>query len=565
MPRRLDNSDLVMLLILLFTSLTFADDSGEKLDDMSRECRFVVLGRITEVFSTDWSGDGTVATGSIEVRRHLKGNHDARLLEVEFHFRSSLNMEPDMEDVIWFIRRQMDNGRYLVTDWKWSRDSVGRIEAAIARVDKNTRIPGMPPPSVTVAPLSVVLGADDGRGRAVTSVRAHSIHQVRLLAQFQNHGETPLAVMPVIDGSLTRRRFPYYDLEFSGSAGSVAGRQIEAICGNINPLARTDIVEILPGEVFRTRVPSFGYDLGPGKYRVRLKYTAGPPVTAAEVASRDIDDDLKTRIEKVWEGKIVSNWLEIEIPRIDTSAEDLGIRLVFQDLALPTRRLMEENPSYAFHLLHRVKSRAPLLDIQLGDQRAEEFGRLLIEDYPGLFASGAWFLVHAGNSEVVERLEDRVNELATDGGDSATNRFKDDIPDLIEVLSAANPGRAKALMKEIIATHKREHTWLNVILAVELFRLGDRSGLDEVFSQLVDVDLDEAYRNGLASSLASRFGFYRGGRHWTKHQQDMAAWYRANRERFRWSDGTGFGFGEDSPPEEYWRSMNEVRSDSDGD
>ncbi len=142
-----------MAAIALSTNHQDADEVDEATTDpterqLVRQCRdslFVVQGRVTVVESTEHPEARTVSLGTIEITRHLKGASDLRTIPVEFRFDSDLDMRPDTEDVIWFVRERKSNGRYPVTDWKWGIDSLDRIMDVVARVDR-TPIPSMPNP-----------------------------------------------------------------------------------------------------------------------------------------------------------------------------------------------------------------------------------------------------------------------------------------------------------------------------------------------------------------------------------------------------------------------------------
>jgi hypothetical protein len=301
------------LLVLSSAGFAWAEDWDARLDRQSRECLLVVVGRVTKIVSTSHPYGKTSSVAIIEVRRHLKGISDVKTMEAEFRFESSLDMKLDDGDAIWFIREKLDNGRYLVADWKWGQDSLYRILSALNRTDKQTRIPGMPKPVPGPSPLSLSLAADDGQGNALITRKCASLQDVTLLVQFENRGNAPRSVMPCLDGSEDRRRYPYYDLEILDADGKPIPRQGIGFCGNIDPLRARDIVSLQPGEVFRTWAPWSLHNLPSGKYRIRLHYTAKQNTATNGIPLGQDDKEAKELIKAVWEGDLHSNWIDVEV------------------------------------------------------------------------------------------------------------------------------------------------------------------------------------------------------------------------------------------------------------
>ena len=159
-------------------------DWDKRLEKMYKECVFVVLGRVTVIESDSHPGGKTVSVGKIEVQRHLKGTSNIMTLECEFRFESLLYMKPDTDDLIWFVRKRLDNGRYLVTDWRWEKSSLDRIWAVMARVEKTRRIPNMPEPlpAEVTKGITVSLGVDDGERKALTAVSAKSLKEIKRIS-----------------------------------------------------------------------------------------------------------------------------------------------------------------------------------------------------------------------------------------------------------------------------------------------------------------------------------------------------------------------------------------------
>jgi hypothetical protein len=305
------------LAVLTSAALTRADYPDD-LIVRCREARFVVLGRVAKVHSTEHPqgvpGVGIRATATIQVERHLKGDSTIEAIEIEFRAESYLDFKPDTEDVIWFVRGRQDDGRYAVVDWKWGKDSLRTIEWAMSLVDKQARIPGMPRAQQPKGALTLALGADDGTGRAATSIRVASPADLKLLVQFENHELAPRAVMPCLDGSDCHRRYPHYDLEVLDANGLLVRRGGFAVCGNIDPFRALDIVPLRQGEVFRTRAPfPWHYRMSPGRYRVRLRYTAKKDLRLDGIPLGKNDPQVADAIKTVWEGQLISNWVEVEV------------------------------------------------------------------------------------------------------------------------------------------------------------------------------------------------------------------------------------------------------------
>jgi hypothetical protein len=293
-------------------------DLLDRVLSLYRDAKFVVVGRVARVGSCEHPegvpGVGTRGTAAIQVTRHLKGDSDQKILDVAFEFASSLGLRPDDGDVVWPIRGEQRNGRYLVRDWKWGTDSVGSFEYAAALTDKTTRTPGMPRPTPDGKPLSVVLAADDGTGRAVSAV-PRSIRHTKFFVQFENHDRAARSVMPCLHGSEQRKRFPHCVLEMAGPDGEVVTPRGGAWCPTVAPLAARDVVPLNRGEVFRTPVAlSWGRypELTPGRYKVRLRYTARQDARVRGICPEPGVAAL-VALATVWEGELVSNWVDVEI------------------------------------------------------------------------------------------------------------------------------------------------------------------------------------------------------------------------------------------------------------
>ena len=285
-----------------------------------RECEYVVVGRLVAVHSfeprvLDVPGLRTRATATLRVIRHLKGDPGVGTVEVEFRYPSRTDVRPDEADAIWCVRGKLPNGRHLVSDRRRGADWVWTFEDAISRVDRKTRYPGMPKPEPGGKALSAVLAVRDADGAPGPSARIAAGAGLRLAVQFENHAAGARAVMPCLDGSSRRRQYPYYELEVVDAAGGHVPRaQTRPRCGNTEPLGRWDVVPLDEGEVFRTSASADGYDrLPPGKYRVRLRYTASRDRRMSLVPLGPDDPVAVEALKSVWEGELVSNWVDVEV------------------------------------------------------------------------------------------------------------------------------------------------------------------------------------------------------------------------------------------------------------
>jgi hypothetical protein len=293
-------------------------DDNERMLTRCRDAKLIVVGRITKVHSCEHPrgipGVGTVATATIKVERHLKGTSDAETIEIQFQCESNLDLEPDDEDVIWFIRDKMDDGRHAVRDWKWGTSSARHIDWALGLVDRKTRIPGMPKAEPGKKPISLGLVATDEKGKGATSVRVGSLGDLTLLVQFENHQEGTRAVVPFLYGSDLGLRYPRYELEILDADGKAVPRRPVITCATVGELSKWDIVALEKGEVFRCQILSVQrYSAPNGKYRVRVLYTAKQDATISVRPTRELDAQLSAALKTVWEGTLESNWIEVEV------------------------------------------------------------------------------------------------------------------------------------------------------------------------------------------------------------------------------------------------------------
>ena len=310
----------LLVLIASLLMLTPVDGGGSgpsgPFEAQGRECLFVVVGRVTKILpdANNRPNLGTGATAVLDVRRHLKGSSEVKQIEAEFRGEAADRLRPAARDAIWFVRRRMEDGRYLVTDRACGLDSLATVRAAIDRQDRRTRIPHMPAPDPGTNPVSMTLAALDGTGRALGRAKVASFRDLDLLVQFENHSQGDLTVMPCLDGSDDHMQYPHYDLEVLDYGGGAVERRRGDRCGNINPLKAVDFVALRPGEVFRTPVPTFGYhQLAPGLYRVRARYTARRVIEGQRIRLGRNDPQVPSLMGHVWEGTLRSAWIEVEV------------------------------------------------------------------------------------------------------------------------------------------------------------------------------------------------------------------------------------------------------------
>ena len=260
---------------------------------------------------------GNTATGtrySISVKRYIKGHSDAKAVPVIQTKEGRPVYAPgkDTKDSIWYLGNRQPDGSYVLISG-WSACCERSTRDALARIDKRSRIPGMPAPPGPKPPVAVVLGIDDGHGRAVTELQVTSFKDIRLHLQFENNSGKPLSFMPMLDGSIVHWRYPHYDFEVIDSDGAPVPRPPTARCGNVDRLRDKDIVSISSGEVYRTtaRIPYyFRKPLRDGRYKVRIRYTAKRDATTSGLSSPPTEEAIR-KLQGVWEGTLVTNWVEI--------------------------------------------------------------------------------------------------------------------------------------------------------------------------------------------------------------------------------------------------------------
>jgi hypothetical protein len=310
--------------VLFLTSILLATacdagtdvDWNAKLEDWTRNSEIVLLGRLVEVQPQiqPLAEKSFAAVGKIKVQRYLKGRSEASSIEVEFHTSSPFRRGPESEDVVYFIDKRLENGRYLMRPWRWSGSMWRSAEEAVFRTDKRMRIENMPRPEKPDKEISLSVAADDGQGKALTSIHISSYSDLELLAQLENHDNRSNTVMPPLDGSFVHWRYPYYDLEILDVNGVAVPPRPVARCGNVNAWKKRDFVSLAAGEVFRFRIPTnpYSYELAKGQYRLRVKYTAKRSLRLKGL-SGDNEKGVGRLMRRVWRGVVHSNWIEITI------------------------------------------------------------------------------------------------------------------------------------------------------------------------------------------------------------------------------------------------------------
>jgi hypothetical protein len=291
-------------------------DWNAKLEDRARNSEVVLLGRLAEVDPQiqPLAEKSFAAVGKIKVRRYLKGRPKTSSIEVEFRTSTPFRRGPESEDVVYFIDKRLENGRYLVHPWRWSGSMWRSAEEAVFRTDKRMRIENMPRPEKPDKGISLSVAADDGQGRSLTSIRISRYSDLELLAQFENHSKRGHTVMPPLDGSFVHWRYPYYDLEILDVNGVAVPRRPLARCGNVNSWKKRDFVSLAASEVFRFRIPAnpYSYELAKGQYKLRVKYTAKRSLRLKGLAG-DNEKGVGRLMRRVWQGVVHSNWIEITI------------------------------------------------------------------------------------------------------------------------------------------------------------------------------------------------------------------------------------------------------------
>jgi hypothetical protein len=520
----------ILSLLAICVGTVRASDLDATMEKHVQESPLIVVGKVIEGTDAPPDGPKVESTCTLLVWRCLKGELaiPSRIVTT-YRYRLEKGHE-----AVYFLH-PTGAGQWAI-DHVWSADSVGSVIAALSRVDKTTRIPGMPTPPPNKA-ITVALAAEL-ESRAFAKVRLHSFGQLRLVAQFENQTDRTLTVMPFLHGSDDHRRYPHYDVEITDENGRKPTPQIVPRCGNINPWRTRDFIPLNPKEVFRTAVPfrSIGRP-GPGNYRVRLTYTAARDLSAKGLRGKD-DAGVEQSMETVWEGTARSNWVEVKILEAAANAKELGLQLVYEDLAIPTKELAERQPRYARRMLGWIKSRAPALQIAAHDEAARRFGQALMREYPQLTTTSIWFLVDTAPAEAQRLLEGQLEELVAPENRRSYIQLWYRARTLFKVYVKADKGAAVGAMQKIVKGHPAEMPCLKVQLALRLFKLGDSSGLDEMVAQMCSPKLDKAYRTGISGALAGLLQFDQRGE-FEQHALNVAAWYRQYRDKLVWRNVSG--------------------------
>ena len=304
--------------LFLFAFQVIATDMNAILEEQVRRAEFVIVGYVVESVIDPDTRKSPFSVAQMVVDRHLLGTPSETNLLVQ----SDGALNPESRPVIWFINPSATNGRYVIDKGAWGTNSIWLVENAINRVDKTTRIKGLPPVKTTSAPISLTIGADNGKGEAILTCTADSFRDIRIILQFENHSDDQHAVMPCLDGSASHLRYPHYDLFVLDHAGNPVQRKQGGRYGNIDPLRKYDIVPLDKGEVFRASFKESWIDATPGMYTVALRYTAKQEIASRSERIGRNDEDVETLIKTVWEGSLTSNWINVKIKE---SAEQIPV------------------------------------------------------------------------------------------------------------------------------------------------------------------------------------------------------------------------------------------------
>jgi hypothetical protein len=235
--------------------------------------------------------------------RVLKGRLKARHLVV----RMSPEMARDGFEsrALWFLKRRADGEFDPVVaprgDDVESKDMVAR---SVRR-----SFPGLE--AVPAADgLILTLGIDSRMGSATKNPKPIDRRNLLLVAQLTNFGASRV-VTPPLDGSKEGRRYPKVLLEIRNQSGRTPPMRGRGMCGNMNPFALNNFVELGVGQALTFTIESDQYLLGPGRYKARLRY----------VASRALDPRREPKVERsalsrfgqLWEGTVESNWVTFTI------------------------------------------------------------------------------------------------------------------------------------------------------------------------------------------------------------------------------------------------------------
>lgn len=286
-------------------------DWHTKLEANVQRADLIFVGVIREVELSSVDSDHH-AVLHFDVDEVLKGEASSTV-QVILKAQRPVRHTPDTEPSIWFLASSSTG--YEVIGGRWSHSSKGNVIAIHARQDKTTRLSGMKPPQNATGPITLALGIPNGKGSVVQKARVSNAHKMWFRLQFENIAEEPHTVMPVLDGSDVKWRFPHYWWEIVNEDGDPVQPHGIARCGNVNPWTMEDFVELKPGQVFRTVAPFLSnYHFLPGRYKARVFYESqrnldvvvGLPLGLLEKGVEEV-------VAGVWEGQLHSNWIEFTI------------------------------------------------------------------------------------------------------------------------------------------------------------------------------------------------------------------------------------------------------------
>jgi hypothetical protein len=287
-------------------------DWPTRLERFASESTHVFLGKIPSPRKAGLAPPGPVAHPSgptkttFQVERSFKGAGSSSLTVI-----LSERDSPGIS-AVYFLAPA---GRHLKVICVWTAGSWHTAREAVFRADKRCRVPGIPIPEAKGG-LVLGLGIVDAHGKARTQASVGSYAELQaldLLLQFENLGSSS-AVMPPLDGSTSKFRFPHYVVEVRDAKGQPAKLPRQFGCKTTNPLRARDVIPLASNEVFRTSAPWFGNrELDPGTYTVRLRYVAKRDPQGQKIQHTKGAAQVRAALKTVWEGTLVSNWITIKV------------------------------------------------------------------------------------------------------------------------------------------------------------------------------------------------------------------------------------------------------------
>jgi hypothetical protein len=287
----------------LFVTVVFlpVGAKADSLAESARESRVIVVADVAPDGSIPMEEGGTLR---LVASRVLKGTLRSRSVAVRLTPEMARNGFPATG--IWFLGREA-GGAFEVVE-----PPIKSVWDPVEMISKVTHRPisGLTPDSEGNW-LALTLGMASRLGTAEPSPK-HAVDRkdVLLVAQLTNFGATRV-VTPPLDGSRTGRRYPKVLLEIRDQAGRTPPRRGRAGCGNMNPFAREDFVELQSGDALSFTVDTRDYLLGPGRYRARLRYVASRALHPGKEPT--VAREARTKFDQMWEGTVESNWVSFTV------------------------------------------------------------------------------------------------------------------------------------------------------------------------------------------------------------------------------------------------------------